>query len=65
MHIPKSIKLLSSANIGGGGTLVNEVHAAGINGDVGGAERSDGSGRSMETHEMHIDIAVVTEGGRD
>ena len=43
---------------------MNEVHAAGINGYVGGAERSDGSGRSIETHEMHIDIAVVTEGGR-
>lgn len=44
---------------------MDEIHAAGINGDVGGAERSDGSGRSIETHEMNIDIAVVTEGGRD
>lgn len=44
---------------------MNEIHAAGINGDVCGTERSDGCGRSIETHEMHIDIAVVTEGGRD
>ena len=44
---------------------MHEVHSAGINGDVSRAERSDGSGGSIETHEMHIDIAVVTEGGRD
>lgn len=44
---------------------MNEVHAAGINGDVGDAERNDGSGRSIETHEMHIDIAVVFEGSGD
>lgn len=49
----------------GGGTLVNEVHGTRINGDVSRAERSDGSGGSIETHEMHIDIAVVTEGGRN
>ncbi len=26
--------------------------------------RKDSGGRSIEAHEMHIDIAVVTEGGR-
>ena len=43
---------------------MHEVHGAGINGDVSRAERSDGCGGSIEIHEMHIDIAVVTEGGR-
>lgn len=44
---------------------MNEVHCPGINGDVSGAERGDGSGGSIEAHEMHIDIAVALEGGGD
>ena len=44
---------------------MDEIHAAGINGDVGRTERSDGGGRSIESDEMHRHIAVVTEGGRD
>lgn len=44
---------------------MHEVHGPGIDGDVGRAERSDGCGRGIETHEMHIDIAVVAEGSGD
>ena len=44
---------------------MDEIHAAGINGDVGRTERSDGGGRSIESDEMHIDIAVVLEGSGD
>ena len=44
---------------------MDEIHAAGINGDVGRTERSDGCGRSIESHEMHIDIAVVAESSGD
>lgn len=32
---------------------------------VRNAERSDGGGGSIETHEMHIHIAVVAEGCGD
>ena len=44
---------------------MHEVHGPGIDGDVGRAERGDGCGGGIETHEMHIDIAVVTEGSGD
>lgn len=44
---------------------MHEIHGPGIDGDVGRAERGDGCGRSIETHEMHIDIAVVAEGSGD
>ena len=44
---------------------MHEVHCPCVNGDVGRAERSDGCGRGIETHEMHIDIAVVAEGCGD
>lgn len=44
---------------------MDEIHAAGINGDVGRTERSDGGGRSIESDEMHRHITVVTESGRD
>ena len=44
---------------------MHQVHSPGVNGDVSRAERSDGCGRSLESHEMHIDIAVVLEGCGD
>ena len=44
---------------------MHEVHGPGIDGDVGRAERSDGCGGSIESDEMHIDIAVVLEGSGD
>ena len=42
----------------GGRTLVDDIHSAGINGDVSRAERSDGYDRSIESDEMHIDLTV-------
>ena len=44
---------------------MHQIHGPGVNGDVSRAERSDGCGGSIEAHEMHIDIAVVLEGGGD
>lgn len=44
---------------------MHQVHSPGVNGDVSHAERSDGCGGSIESHEMHIYIAVVLEGCGD
>ena len=44
---------------------MHEVHCSGVNGNVSCAERSDSCGGSIESHEMHIDIAVVLEGCGD
>lgn len=40
---------------------MNGYNLLGVDGNVSRAELSDGCGRSIETHEMHFDIAVVLE----
>ncbi len=45
--------------------FMHEVHGPGIDGDVDRAERSDGSGGGIESHEMYINIAVVAESSGD
>ena len=46
-------------------TLMHEIHSPRVNGNVSRAERSDGCGGSVESDEMHIDFAMILEGGGD
>lgn len=40
---------------------MHQVHSPGVNGDESRAEGSDGCSGSIETHEVHIDVAVALE----
>ncbi|MBD5183415.1 MAG: hypothetical protein HDS97_00765 [Bacteroidales bacterium] len=49
----------------GGRALMDEIHAAAVNGDVSLTERSDCCRRSIETDEMQCNITGIAERGGD
>ena len=44
---------------------MHEIHSPRVNGNMSRAERSDGCVRSIESDEMHIDLAVIIESSGD
>ncbi len=44
---------------------MHEAHSHGVNGNASRTKQSDGCGGSVESNEMHINIAVIIEGSGD